>query len=457
MDNKKPQGGKDALDLGSMNVYKLFSKFFFPTLIGMLCVSAVTAVDGIFIGHGVGSDGIAAVNIVVPLFMLTTGLGLMMGAGSSVVASVHLSQNNEKAARINVTQAVTFVTLVTLIPSIIMLLVPEQTARLLGSSSELQPLVVEYLVWFLPGMVFQVWESVGLFIVRLDGSPRYAMWCTIISTLINAVLDWLFIFPFGWGLKGAAIASTLCLVVGGLMTMVYFLFFARQIRVIRIKLSINSLKYSLRNIGYQCKIGSSAFIGEITMAVLALVGNLVFMHYMGNDAVGAFGIACYYSPFIFMVGNAIAQSAQPIISYNHGLGDWHRIKQTLRAALSAAVVCGLFVTAVFIAFPELLVGLFIDTNCEAARIAMHGLPLYSVAFLFFIINLTCVGYYQSLERIKRATSLSLLRGFVFLIPSFILMPKLFGNDGIWIALALSEGLCTVTIAMMIMRSRRRAR
>ena len=130
---------RDAIDLSTLNVFTLFRKYFVPTLLGMLSMSAVTAIDGIFVGHGVGSDGIAAVNICVPLLMLLTGIGLMVGAGCSVVASIQLSRGKSKSARLNVTQALLFVTIVALIPSALMMAFPAETARMLGSSEHLLP------------------------------------------------------------------------------------------------------------------------------------------------------------------------------------------------------------------------------------------------------------------------------------------------------------------------------
>lgn len=139
---------RDAIDLSTLNVFTLFRKYFVPTLLGMLSMSAVTAIDGIFVGHGVGSDGIAAVNICVPLLMLFTGIGLMVGAGCSVVASIQLSRGKSKSARLNVTQALLFVTIVALIPSVLMMAFPAETARMLGSSEHLLPMVTDYLLWF---------------------------------------------------------------------------------------------------------------------------------------------------------------------------------------------------------------------------------------------------------------------------------------------------------------------
>lgn len=449
---------RDAIDLSTLNVSVLFRKYFIPTLLGMLSISAVTAIDGIFVGHGVGSDGIAAINICIPLLMFFTGVGLMVGAGCSVVASIHLSRGKDKVARLNVTQALLFVTIIALIPSIFILTYPEHTGRMLGSSEHLLPLVKDYLLWFVPSWVFQIWITVSLFIIRLDGAPKLAMMCSLISAVINVVLDWLFIFPFEWGVMGAAFATSISIVVGGLIAIVYLLFYARHLRLCRPKWSMKSLRLSLRNLNYQCRIGSSALLGEATLAVLMFVGNQVFMHYLGDDGVGAFGIACYYIPFVFMVGNAIAQSAQPIISYNYGLGLMERVASTERIALSTAVVCGTVVTLAFSIFPDLLVGLFVDLEGAAAQIAVYGFPYFSTGFIFFIVNITAVGYFQSTENILPATIFALLRGFIFLVPSFMLLPSLLpGASGIWLALPLSEVSTTWVILLFYLFKRHKTK
>ena len=436
---------RDALELGEMKIPVLFSKYFVPTLLGMLSMASVTAVDGIYVGHGVGSDGIAAINICIPLLMFFTGVGLMFGIGSSVVASIHLSHDKVKAARINATQALWFVTILTSLAVAAIMIWPYETAKILGSSEHLSSLVVTYLLWFGPSILFQMWLSVSLFIIRLDGSPQYAMWCNVTAALLTVILGWVFIFPMELGIEGAALAATIATAIGGIMGVYYLLFKARKLRVVAIKISRKSLALSIRNIGYQCKIGSSALLGEATLATLMFVGNQVFMKYLGDNGVGAFGIACYYTPFVFMVGNAIAQSAQPILSYNYGMNLNRRVSQTEKIALRTALMCGVVVTVIFYFLPHWLVGLFLPLENEAAKIALAGLPLFSSGFICFIVNLTSIGYYQSLERIGAATVFALLRGLLILIPAFYLLPMVLGSAGIWLAMPASEFLTLICI------------
>ena len=317
---------RDAIDFESGDIGRLFRQMLVPTLLGTLATSAMTVIDGVIVGQGVGEVGVAAVNIVVPIYLIMSGIALMVGVGCSVVSSIHLSQGKLKVARLNVTQALVVSALVAAFIGALIVAFPVQTARLLGSSPTLLPHAIDYMVWLIPGFVFEMFGMIGLFVIRLDGAPRYAMWCNIIPAVLNAILDWVCVFPLDMGVKGASVATSLCMTLGGVMSLWYLIWGADSLRLLLPKRSLKSLLLTLRNVGYQCRIGLSSLLGELSLATLIFVGNLVFMRYLGDDGVGAFGIACYYMPFFFMIGNAVAQSAQPIISYNYGIGRWKEIK-----------------------------------------------------------------------------------------------------------------------------------
>lgn len=436
---------RDAIDFERDRVSILFRKLLIPTLLGTIAMSAVTAIDGIFVGHGVGANGVAAVNIVVPIYQIMSGIGLMVGVGCSVVASIHLSQQNRKVAQLNISQAIIFISLFVAIISVLIFAFSEQVARVLGASDTLLPQVQDYLRCIMPCYMFQMWSMIGLFIIRLDGSPRYAMWCNIVPAVLNVFLDWLFIFPLGMGVKGAAIATSISIIVGGIMALVYLLFLADTLQLVSLKLSRKSIMLAFRNIGYQCRIGSSSLFGELTLAVLIFVGNLVFMKYLGDMGVGAFGIACYYTPFFFMMGNSVAQSAQPIISYNYGISRWEKVTEARKLLHSTSVAIGVVVALFFVFVPDKLVALFVDASSEAGQIAIDGFPYFAMGVIFFILNVAIVGYYQSVEQIKRASIFVFLRGFALLVPCFILLPKLLGTVGIWLAMPLAELITLIVI------------
>ena len=446
---------RDSIDFTQEKVSVLFRKLLIPTLSGALAIAAMTTIDGIFVGHGVGTTGVAAVNIVIPLYQLMMGIGLMIGTGCSVVTAIHLSRAKQKVAGMNITQALVSSSVLASVIIIIALLFPSRLISLLGSSAGLLPQAKSYLLWLLPAFLFAMFSLIGLFIIRLDGSPRFAMWCNLIPALLNILLDWLFIFPLQMGVKGAAIASMLSITVGGLMALYYMLFLCKSLKLVFPKFSLKSMRLSMRNVCYQCKIGASTLFGELTMAVFIYIGNLCFMHYLGDDGVGAFGIACYYAPFFFIIGNSIAQSAQPIISYNHGIKAFSQVKEARNLLLKTAFVFGLGISCLFVFLPESLVGLFVDTQSNSGRIATKGFPYLGTGVVFFIVNVAIIGFYQSMEKTGRAGLLVLLRGFLLLVPSFFMLSKLFGVNGIWLAMPVAELLTTILVFVMWLHTRYR--
>lgn len=444
---------KDSIDFGSMEISTLFRKLLIPTVLGMVFSAIFVITDGIFVGKGIGSDALAAVNITAPLFMITAGIGLMFGVGSSVVASIHLSQGKRKVASINITQALMFSTLLVLIMSALCFYYIEPLAKLLGSSDRLLPLAVEYMAWYLPFLVFYEVLNIGMFCIRLDGSPTYAMMCNAIAAILNIILDYIFIFEFGWGMMGAAFATSLGTVVGGLMTLIYLLKFSHSLHLYRIKLSIKSMMLTLRNVGYMIKLGSSAFISEASIACMMFLGNYVFIRYLGEDGVAAFSIACYFFPIIFMVYNAIAQSAQPIISYNFGAGQADRVRKALHIAIRTALICGISFFIITVLCRQNIVSLFIDRSYAAFDIAVNGIPYFGVGFIFFAFNMIGIGYYQSVERGQRATIITLLRGVVFMLIGFLVLPKILGVPGIWLAVPFAELLTMLYIIGIYFKDR----
>lgn len=203
-----------------------------------------------------------------------------------------------------------------------------------------------------------------------------------------------------------------------------------------------------------CRLGSSAFLCEVAIACMMFVGNIVFIHYLQEEGVAAFSIACYFFPIIFMVYNAIAQSAQPIISYNHGLHETARVRRAYLLALKTAVGCGAIFAFITALFSSEIVSMFIDRSYPAYEIASKGLPLYATGFIFFAINIVSIGYFQSAERARYATIITLLRGFVLLTACFFGLPLLFGNAGIWLATPLAELLTTLFILIIYIKTKR---
>ena len=429
---------KETLDFGTMEVSRLFRKLFFPTLLGMVFSAVFVITDGIFVGRGIGSDALAAVNITAPLFLINTGIGLMFGVGASVAASIALSRGRERLARAYITQSVYVGSLLLVLLWGIVLCFSPQVARFFGSSERLLPLALEYMHWFLPFFVFSALLNSGMFFVRLDGSPRYAMLCNVVPALINIALDYWFIFGLGWGMMGAALATSLGYILGALMIVGYLLRPTITLRLMSLQRTRSGWRQLCRHTRTIMRLGLSSFLCEAAIATMMFVGNYVFMHYLYEDGVAAFSIACYFFPIIFMVYNAIAQSAQPILSYNHGCGACGRVHQALRQALITAVAAGALCLAVTALFSPQIVRWFLEPHYPAYALAVEGLPLFACGFVFFGVNIVSIGYFQSLERDRMALLITLLRGFVFIVLCFGLLPLWLGAAGIWLAVPMAE-------------------
>lgn len=322
----------------------------------------------------------------------------MFGIGSSVIASIKLASNEVKAANIISTHAfLVGITLVILI-SLPCLLFPDSVVSLLGSSELLKPYAIDYLQWLVPGMLFLLIECVGMMLIRLDGSPRYAMWCNVVAASFNIVLDYVLVFPMQMGVAGAAIATSVSCALGGLMVLVYFYKYSYTLKFYRLKTTLTSLLLTLRNTGYMVKIGFATFHTEIAMSVMMLTGNYVFIGSLGENGVAAFSITCYLFPVIFSINNAVAQSAQPIISYNYGAGNSRRVSKSLHTSLIAAFACGVTVSFLVAFATRPIVNMFLSSDSDAFRIACEGLPLFALCGVFFALNIAFIGYYQSLEK-----------------------------------------------------------
>lgn len=290
------------------------------------------------------------------------------------------------------------------------------------------------------------------------GSPKYASAAAAIPSIVNVVLDYVFLFILDKGLEGVAVATSIGCWTGGLMVLFYILFLSKTMRLYPLKMSWKSLCLSLRNLWYQFRLGLSAFLGEISISMLIFVGNYVFMKYLGEDGVAAFSIACYIMPFIFMTGNAISQSAQPIISFNHGAGNRNRVLEARKFSLLTAFALGIVVSLALAFGISYVAALFLSKDAPAYSIAAHGVPLMAIGFTLSIVNVAAIGYYQSVERALPATIFSLSRGVIFLMPCFLVIPLFAGVNGIWLALPATEALTFLSIvSFSLFRKRQTAK
>ncbi|MCD8177002.1 MAG: MATE family efflux transporter [Tannerellaceae bacterium] len=443
---------RDKIDFGKMKVGELFVRQLIPNVLGMVFTALFIITDGIFVGRGIGSNALAAVNIVAPVSLFMTGVGLMFGMGGAIMASINLARNKSNVANINISQAVCMSSFLMILFSLIVCTFPEKASLLLGAPAGILPEATGYMFFYSLFAVFQSLLCVLPFFVRLN-NPNYSMICLVTGTLLNIVLDYIFIFIFGWGLMGAALATGTGQIVAVVMLVVYLLRPTANITLVKLKMSLKSIRLSLRNIGYMMRLGCPAFFSEITISLMMLAGNFVFAKHLGVSGVAAYSIICYLFPVIFMLYNALVQSAQPIISYNYGRGVHQRSQRAMRMALASAVLVGIFFLFVSQVAGKSVVSLFItDTGNPAWEMAVYGLPLFAIDFIFFGINIVMAGYYMCVENIKRAITFTLVRGILPVICFFVL-PLWWGVNGIWLAVPVAEIVTTFLIFITIIKER----
>jgi Na+-driven multidrug efflux pump len=445
---------KDGINFATENIPALFKKMFFPTVLGMMISSLFVITDGAFVGRGVGSDALAAVNIVSPIWLLASGIGLMFGMGGSVVASIQLSRGKVKTARINMTQSILVSSLFIFLNSILILVFLNPILQFLGCSERLLPYARAYSWGFIPFMTFNALICSGEFFVRLSGAPKYAMLCSILSSVLNIILDYLFIFVFRLGVFGAAMATSIGSVVSAVMIIAYLSRQKSMLHFIRIKTHKRSRQLTVRNVGYMCKLGLSSFLCETAVSCMMLCGNFVFMRCAHEDGVAAFSIACYFFPIIYMLYNSIAMSAQPIISFNYGSGAKHRVKMAFSLSVKVALACGIVICLLTAAFSRQIVSLFIAEDFSAFAIASKGFPLFALGFIPFAVNIVTISYLQSVELTKKATVHTILRGFVFMVVSFFALSRLFGINGAWLAVPASETMTFIVLVCLCLAKKK---
>lgn len=439
---------RDSIDFALQPVPLLFHRLLVPTLLGMVFNMAFILTDGIFVGHGVGPEGLAAINLVGPLMMLITGTGLMFGIGSTVVAAIHLSHNNVKAARINVTQAYIASTVISFLMCGLFILFSSPILLLLGVTPDLMPYARSYFDFFIPTCIFLMFQIVGEFVIRLDGSPKFAMYANIIPAVVNIILDYTFVIPLGWGLRGAALATDFGTSIGAFMTLYYMFFKSRTLRFYRLKHTFKSLRLSLRNVSYMVHTGASAFIGEFSIAMMMMVGNIAFGRWIGDDGIAAYSVICYLFPVVYMVCNAIAQSAQPMMSYDYGAKRPSRVRSAFLLSLFYSIAFGLVMTLVFVIFPSLVISVFLDAGSSAYSLAVEGLPLYAISLIPVAFNVAAIFYFQSVGHPSFSTLLMLLRGVIVMVPAFLLFPNLLASSlseviVLWMAIPVAEVVTSV--------------
>lgn len=425
---------------------KLFISYLIPSIIGMLLMAVNILVDGIFVSNGVGPEALAGVNIAVPIFSILLSISLWIGMGGATLYSIALGQNNAKKAQSIFTQSFFLATFIVGILVVLSLWKQKELAYLFGASDEIFPYVNDYLqIILLFGIVYVIENILSIFI-RNDGNPKLAMIGLAVTSILNIVLNYIFIFMMDMGVRGAAYGTGIATAIGVLVLLTHFF---RKDSVLK----FTKFKLELKTVNEILKIGLPSFIVEASAAVTIIAYNITFMHFVGAVGVTAYAVVNYMHAVFLMLFIGIGSALQPIVSYHYGAKLYSRLQQFLKLGVITGILFGIAIWFVGWQFSETIVALFGEMPADVLAYTTNGILLFFIGYLFLGFNLVYAEYYQAIKKIKLASIIIVARSIVLFLPLLWLLPTYFGGDSIWLAFPIAEGL--TAIGLIIARKKLR--
>lgn len=429
-----------------MTIGKKFAKYVSQNIAGMIGISLYILADTFFIAQSVGTDGITALNLVLPLYSLIYAIGAMIGVGSAIRFTIERIQPDVKTDGYFF-NAVFFSGVIGVLFMIAGGFFPERIIALFGGDAQIIATGASYTKIFMLFTPFFMWNSICNAFVRNDGAPSTAMAATLLSSLFNIIGDYVLMFPLGMGMAGAALATALSPVVGITVCLVHFLSKKNTI-------SLRITKPSAERLFRSCQVGVSAFVGEISSGVITIVFNSIILQLAGNIGVAAYGVVANTALVAVSMLNGISQGSQPLISEAYGKGNKKQVNEVLALGIGTALVLSVAVIAVIYAFAKPITAIFNgEGNIQMANYAEEGLRLYFLGFVFAGVNIVGTGALSATEAAKEAFVTSILRGFVAIVICAIALSALFGMTGVWLAFPAAEGI-TMLVTILALKRRR---
>ena len=437
-------GQKTPTALGTENIGKLLMQYAVPAIIAMTASSLYNMVDSIFIGHGVGTMAISGLALTFPLMNLAAAFGSLVGVGAATLISVKLGQKDYDTAQrvlgnvfvLNILLGVAF--------TVVVIAFLDPILYFFGGSDETVGYARDYMQIILLGnAVTHLYLGLNA-VLRSSGHPQKAMYATIATVIINTILDPVFIYGFGWGIRGAAIATIVAQVLSLIWQLRIFsnkdelLHFHRGIFRLRRKIVIDSLA-----------IGMSPFLMNLAACFIVIVINQGLKRYGGDLSIGAFGIVNRLVFIFVMIVMGLNQGMQPIVGYNYGAQKIDRVKHTLRLGIIVGVLITSSGFIICELFPHTVSAIFTDSD-ELIDMASSGLRICTLMFPFVGAQIVISNFFQSIGMAKISIFLSLSRQLVYLLPGLLLLPPLYGVKGVWISMPVSDGLAFVTAVVILM-------
>ena len=419
--------------LGTAPVGGLIRKFAIPAIISMLVSAMYNIVDQIFIGQGVGMLGNAATNVAFPVTTIATAMALLLGIGGASNYNLEMGAGREKKASGIAGTALSSLAISGAVLCVIVVLFLKPLLTLFGATKDVMPYAVDYTGITALGLPFYILSVGGNHVVRADRSPTYSMACVTAGAVINTILDPLFIFGFGWGIKGAAWATVIGQVVSGILVVVYFWKFRKMY------LEKSMLKPRLHYLKAITALGLASCINQIAMALVQIVLNNILRYYgaasiYGSDIpIACVGVISKVNQVFMAICIGISQGCQPIWGFNYGAEKYSRVRQTYRYSVTACTVIATGFFLCFQLFPLQIVGVFGTGSDLYFQFAERYLKIYMFMTFANGIQPMSSGFFTSIGKAKLGVVMSLTRQVIFLLPLIVIFSLFMGIDGVMYA------------------------
>ena len=423
----------------------LFLKYVSANVLGMIGYSCYILADTFFIARGIGADALAALNLVLPAYSLMNGTGLMIGMGAASRYTISSTKPEGTLHRTIFTQALYLAAFAAVIFSSGGIFLPDRIAAVLGANADTIGYATDYIRILLIFSPLFLGNNLLLSFVRNDGAPRLSMTGMIVGSLTNIVLDYVFIYPLGMGMTGAALATATAPVISMLIMSVHFIKKRNHFRPVRTRLS-------LVRWGDICTLGVSSLVTELSSGVVIIVFNYLILGLNGNTGVAAYGILANIALVLVSIYTGIGQGVQPIVSRYAGKDGEEQRRSLRRYALITSLSFALLSYLLIAVFAVPLAELFNrEHDPILTDIASNGMRIYFVSLFFSGINIVAAAFLSSADRPKQAFVVSILRGFVLIIPVAWILSVLFGLTGIWMAVPVTEAIVCALALIFLFR------
>ena len=439
--------GNNQQILGTEPIGKLLLKYSLPAIIGMMVNGLYNVVDRIFIGNipGVGPLAITGLGVTMPIMTIILAFGLLIGVGTATNISIKLGQGKREDAEKLIGNAITLAILVGLMITTLGIIFEDQILTLFGASTDSLYYAKAYINIILLGSVFNLMGFAFNHIIRGDGNPKLSAIIMIAGCVTNIVLDAVFIFGFNMGIQGAAIATVISQFVTAAWGLSYYLRGKSNLRFDKANLKLDK---SLIAIIFS--IGVAPFAMQIAASCVQIISNNALRTYGGDLAIGAMATVNSILTLLSMPIIGISQGAQPIVGFNYGCKRYDRAEKTLKICVSAATI-GLFISWLVVQFvPGPIVSMF-NSDAELVRISVDGVRKYLCMMPLIGMSIIGSNYIQSIGKAKQAMFLSLLRQVILLVPMMLILPRIFGLNGVWFAQPIADVISFIVTFILINR------